>query len=289
MQLLTKQRGEIHSLSFSADGNYLAASSGQDTRISLWYLPRSKRTMLRSPCGHLYYLAFAPRGTALAGASAAGICLWSDPSLTTATSLCDGTHIAFRTDGAILAIVSGGFLSGAVLFVEVATQMQYGTARPLPVRGSWILAVAWSPVGPYLAAAGWYSAVILLQVAPPGPLRKLEPFDGEPRSLSFSPDGKTLAVGTTTGIFRWDIETQEPLPALREHRPIFGLGYLPDGRLLSASSTAGTVRLWDDASGKVLDERDWQIGPLTALAIAPDGMRAAVGNGKGTILIWDID
>ena len=51
----------------------------------------------------------------------------------------------------------------------------------------------------------------------------------------------------------------------------------------------GGVKLWDVAAAKERAAYDWQVGPVTALALAPDGMRGACGGNKGDIVVWDLD
>ena len=63
----------------------------------------------------------------------------------------------------------------------------------------------------------------------------------------------------------------------------------PDGSWLAAGDRAGSVRIWDPASG---EQRAVLTGPrvgnaVIALAIAPDGGWLASGGVDGSVRIWD--
>jgi WD40 repeat protein len=67
--------------------------------------------------------------------------------------------------------------------------------------------------------------------------------------VAFSPDGKRLATGGSTGIITlWDAESGQEVLTLRGHSgAIVRLTFSADGRFLASSSKDGSVKLWEAA------------------------------------------
>jgi WD40 repeat protein len=293
MQTIAAYKGKVRALSFSADGAWLASAGGGGSAISVWNLTRGKRKYRKGyQSGVVNSVAFAPQGTALAMSQATGVTLWSDAVGSDQFRSLPGSQCAFRSDGAVLAVLLGTDLARSELHFLASASGEPVRSATAVLLSSWNACVAWSPTGLVLAVvwSGFRSGRSALELIRPDEASvTTEPLtlSPNPHSAAFSPDGRTLAVATTEAIHRVDVESATLLLDLKGHgRMINGVAYLPDGRLLSCSND-GTVRTWD--GGRCVDVKDWQLGELTALAVARDGMRAAVGSKSGTILIWDID
>jgi WD40 repeat protein/Flp pilus assembly protein TadD len=112
--------------------------------------------------------------------------------------------------------------------------------NPLP-HENWIAALAISPDGKTLAATGFAGRVWLYDAATGQPLKILR--TGRINmSLAFSPDSKTLAVGTgpstptgeTVQIQRWNVESGQLIKAVNMPDWTTSLTFSPDGRSLLA-------------------------------------------------------
>src|SRR5262249_45444557 len=77
----------------------------------------------------------------------------------------------------------------------------------------------------------------------------LEGHQGSASSVTFSPDGKTLATGYQDGTVKlWDaIDGQERSNLQVTTCPILSLTFSPDGRALATGDQDGKVKLWEAA------------------------------------------
>jgi WD40 repeat protein len=314
MQTLQAYKGSVQGLSFSSDGVYLASVGPSNWMVYLWHLATGRRHN-RTEGGRVFpaeggrpprreainEMAFAPRGPALAAVFTARfnktrLGLWPD-GLRSNDIVAPGEDVremAFSPDGTVLAYTTRlAENSYALGRLRTDTGAEVGGRLPLALRTTARRCLGWSPTENLLAVAGWKTSqeceVHCIPLEGPPPPGQPYALPGMPHVLAFSADGRTLAVATYSTINRWDVATGMPLPALTGHGNIMtGLVGLADGRWLSANQD-GTVRTWDNGSGKCLDIKEWGLGRLFALAVARDGMRAAVGGEKGAILIWDLD
>ena len=107
-------------------------------------------------------------------------------------------------------------------------------------------------------------------------------------SLSFAPDGKTLAIvhGKPTALLL------DPFTGLRiddvgpHPVDVRAVAYLPKSNLLATGSD-GTIRLWDIATGKVSKELNGHPAEVWSLVASPNG-KWLVSSGPDTTRIWDV-
>lgn len=117
--------------------------------------------------------------------------------------------------------------------------------------------------------------------------------------LAWSPDGTRIVSGATRYVTLWDTTTSGHSSQLFE---VFGTTrsddeYLPnlieavwftsDGNTFASVTGDGTVRIWETATGNLLQERQLGIS-VSAAAISPDRSQLAIGKADGTFQIIDL-
>ena len=104
----------------------------------------------------------------------------------------------------------------------------------------------------------------------------------------FSPDGTQLAVGTTIGIWIYDVHKGEELHLLiGEMGSVKAVAYYPGGDYIASAHADWTVRLWDISAEKVVRTFTGHEGAIHAVDFSSDGAIIASGSSDKTIRMWD--
>ena len=155
-------------------------------------------------------------------------------------------------------LFSMALLLAGVLFVQDSRAEDY-TRLNLPEGAlarfgkGYYRDMAWSPDGTRLAVAT--SIGIWLYDADTGTeVALLTGHTGSVASVSFSPDGQTLASASADSTVRlWAVATGQQLHTLTGHTDwVNSVSYSPDGQTLASASADSTVRLWAVATGQQL-------------------------------------
>lgn len=138
-------------------------------------------------------------------------------------------------------------------------------------------------------------------LATPGKVPELG--EGLAESLAFSPDGATLAAGTTDGyIDLWSVAAGTLTAALADPQEQAGgdsfapgvdsMAFAENGALLAAADDDGNVYMWNVARRTVLGALSGTpaLGGLASfsVAVSPDGRLLAVSFANGTIDVWSM-
>jgi WD40 repeat protein len=175
-------------------------------------------------------------------------------------------------------------------------------APPARARRRAFTAVAGVALAVAIAAAG---AVIATRSAPPRGLLATFSGPGSQTDLgaAFSPDGKTLAVLSTSqpgddvagSISLWDVATRRLTATLAGCPGGSLVMYSPDGKTLAEFTTdtsKAITCLWNAATGQETSLTDPLSGPagsqMTVGAFSPDGTTLAVADSDGHIYLWDL-
>ena len=111
---------------------------------------------------------------------------------------------------------------------------------------------------------------------------------GAAAGVSFSPNGKLLAVASGTGIWLYDAQTGEFLRLLEGHtRGVGSVAWSPDGNRLASGSGDATIRIWDPAHENELLKLIGHEGPVNSVVWSPDGKELASGSADHTVRLWD--
>lgn len=167
----------------------------------------------------------------------------------------------------------------------------------------WGMALAWSPDGKYLASGR--ATVSIWEIAPGRVVRTLEGHTNFVRSLAFSPDGRRLASAAMDKSIRvWDVTSGREEFVLKPEGfafyadsklitepislPATAAAFSPDGKTLATGGADRVVRLWDAATGKLMNEYKGHLRAVTAVAFSPDGSRLVSAALDHTIRCWTL-
>ena len=114
---------------------------------------------------------------------------------------------------------------------------------------------------------------------------------GRGRSVAFSPDGRTLVWGANDRTVKlWDIAKNEIITTLEGHTDLISSVAFPrDGTIFASGAWDGTIRLWDVTTKQHIATLDGHRGWIFSVAFSPDGRTlASSGSGDGAIKLWDV-
>lgn len=160
--------------------------------------------------------------------------------------------LVFSPDGRKLAVGTGGQSPGAKIF-DLATRKETLNI-PCERRGAGF-SLAFRPDGKQIAIADFDLTVTIRN---PSDGTEIAALPGDPdrktyrqaRRVIYSPDGRTLIVGYSTGeVFLWDVEKNQVTTKFNHDHEITAIAISHDGKLIATGTDWG-FRIWNFSDGK---------------------------------------
>jgi WD40 repeat protein len=260
----------VGSLAFTEDGTKLVVDSGAST-VSIWDVATGNRLssgQIRDGYqGNINYspgsVAFSPGATILAATlDEQKIGLWADQGETYLHTIVQEefrsmSKLVFSPDHKLLALKWGDL---SIQLWDVTTGNLLHTLESGYELG--VTALTFSPQlsdggsAKILLAASGTEGPVKLWDAQTGILVKTLDEANAASALSFSPDGKLLAMSLDDGVRLWRIADNTPLYTLTAGPKHFArnLAFSPDSKILTSGSPDGTVQRWNTNTGTLIDK-----------------------------------
>ena len=209
--------------------------------------------------------------------------------------------LAFTPNGSILAATGGNTTDFAIHLLDVINGQPLSD---LNGHTGIVWSLAFSPNAKMLASVSsdrtakiwdWHNGTLVQSLD----------FPGEVVSVSFSPDGQTLAVGgvdevqnqiRNAAIWTFAVDTWQPLMKVTEYLNITALAYSRDGNWLVGGGTSWNVQVWRSIGGPAIRTLN-HAHQVTAAAISPDSTSIATATctttvndrcTEGGVWVWEL-
>lgn len=290
---LTNLGHEVTALAFSPDGTLLAFGSRQ----AFLYDATTFQFVARADIPSVQSLAFVPGTNVLVlGTRTRDVHFWNwksegPPPFWFRGGRWPNVVVPLKTNAGVMAVGFGDSIAGqtegsTVLHSSVAFSATGQTWLRLPESGG---LAAFSPDAERLATGSWQGQIKLWNPADGSWVKTLTNAH-RVVSLRFSPDGHTLVVCSSEGVWLYDLATDRQRPVARGHAErVFDAEISPDGRTLATGSGDQTIRLWDLETGQ---QKAVFLGHSYAVAHvrwSRDGRMIASGGQDGTVRLWKVE
>ena len=283
---------EIMDVAYSVDGKTIVSRGGWDG-VRLWDVNTEKQKLtLKGHTTRMNSVVYSPDHSIIAsGHDDNTVRLWDAGTRMQKKTLIAHSDkvwcLDFTPDGKILA--SGGYDNVVRLWDVTSGKLEKTLIGHTKRKGyvNCIRSVAISSNGQILASASGHE-VYLWNVSTGEHQSTINGHSGEVWSVRFSPDGKTIATGSSDKTVRlWDVATGEQKAVFDKHTDMIrSVSFCPDGRTIACVSGL-YLSVWDVATGEQSSILKVHQSSIQSVSFSPDGRIIATGSSDKTVRLWD--
>ncbi|GAB4176146.1 MAG: NB-ARC domain-containing protein [Coleofasciculaceae cyanobacterium] len=294
LKILRGHKDWVWSVNFVL-GSHLLVSASSDHTAKVWSIDLGICVYtFQEPEEQVWSAAFSNNGYTLATGSATSVKLWNVWTRQCVKVFQDNAtrvrSLSFSPDGKTLV---GSSDDRSIKTWDVDSGQCLQTLQSATTTRLW--SVKFSPDGQKLIS-GSADTIQMWNLEEGECLMTLQEPQHRARSISCSPDGRIIAVGSDDQLVRlWDTKTGEPLRTLQGYtNRIWTIDFhpicLPQGDFfcLASGSDDAIVRLWDVKTGQCLKTLLGHTSRIRSVAFSPDGRILASGSHDRTIKLWDV-
>lgn len=283
--------GAVRTLAASPDGK-LVISGGDDQVLRVF---RADESLKSAPfIGHTKAIRSFARsrdGKEIATGGDDGlVIIWDVESREPKVRLFAGSPVqklAFSRDGKLLAVAEG---SGLVKIWDLIEKKERITLQQQMTNIN-CMDFAYDNRNLAIVAGGGHE-INLFGITMSAQLKKLEdPDKSRIRSISFSPDGSSLASAHDNKTVKvWDLAAASVRLTLKGHaKEVFAVAYSPDSATIASAGLDRSLRLWDSSAGRPVATMRGARRGIVEIAWSDDGKTIASRSlaGEGFDL-WDL-
>lgn len=278
-----RHRGPVSAVYFSSDDTE-AFSAGLDGSLRRWSVQTGKPLDPIFKAGAAITAAAGSRRLLATGTGTGGVQLWDRASgklLAEMAHAAEVTVLAIREDEAV--VFSGSADGTARLWrpdgQQIGDPLKHDAAVTTLALASGAFATGTGGGMVHVFAVDGI-AILLLELE----LR------GQITALVWAPNGKTLAIGASSGeIVLWDLGSGRQIAGPARHDgSVTALAFSASGDLLASSSEDGTLRCWLGNSLKPFGEAAKHAAKVLDLAWEPGGKSIATRASDGRVGCWRV-
>lgn len=289
--LLTDFNNEVKSAVYNVDGTLIVSASDKGT-VRVWDLAADQETMSLRLEGNFSTsrAAISPDGKYIIMSVGDNLLLHDATTGELLVELKDAhsniiTGLAYSPDGTQIVSCSSD---------KTARVWNANTLEQIAVmqgHTSYVNEVAFSPDGSHVVTVSSDKSVRQWNPATGTEVALLEAERGNMLSAAYRPNGNMIAVGNSYGEISFlDATTLAVQTAWEDAHAsdVYCVAFSPDGTLLVSTSDDQSIKIWDVASGAMLEEAPGHTREVGNIAFSPDGTRILSGTYDGTLRVWDI-